>query len=145
MGPILGGIKQYKQCNCMVNLRDFPLMEHCLRVGNKRTTFKTMLRKISDEHIGNHEASEVLDALKLTHTDIRVSALCNIIMPDILPELYSLSESVNGMVETSDFTFEYALQQAFMKDNGTIPWNLLKRALEDEITRRDNDGIDEDL
>lgn len=104
-----------------------------------------MLRKISDEHIGNHEASEVLDALKLTHTDIRVSALCNIIMPDILPELYSLSESVNGMVETSDFTFEYALQQAFMKDNGTIPWNLLKRALEDEITRRDNDGIDEDL
>ena len=27
--PILGGIKQYKQCNCMVNLRDFPLMVHC--------------------------------------------------------------------------------------------------------------------
>ena len=41
MGPILGGIKQYKQCNCMVNLRDFPLMVHRLRVGNKRISLCT--------------------------------------------------------------------------------------------------------
>ena len=61
-----------------------------------------------------------LDSLKLTHADVRVNALCDIVMPDILPRLYSLADAVNGMVETSELTFEYALKQTFMKDNGTI-------------------------
>lgn len=109
---------------------------------NPIASFKYLLKKLTPANLGTPDESPALDLLKLSHSDLRVSSLCNMMMRDAFGDLYALADEVNGMIEGAELTYDFILNQAFLKENGQIGWQFLRRALEDEQTRRDDGDVD---
>ena len=105
---------------------------------NGIASFAFLLQKLKDENIGKkgNETSPLIEILKNSHTDMKTANLCDMLLRDSFPALYALADEVNAMIESAELTCEFVLNQAYMKANGHLGWALLKRAVEDEQTRR---------
>jgi hypothetical protein len=98
--------------------------------------FKYLLKKLPDTSL-----DKALEDLKLNHVEKRIGALTDTFMRPNFPSFYELSDTVEGMKETSELTFDYLLNQAFLKESGTWNWNQVKKLLDTEKAGRER--IDE--
>eukprot|EP00438_Fugacium_kawagutii_P035219 Skav214615 [mRNA] locus=scaffold5513:7197:8063:- [translate_table: standard] len=100
------------------------------------TSFKFLLEKLRTENLGDKKNSPAMDTLKVTHVDARVFKLGDVMLRDAYPSLYTLYDEVSGLLESAELTFEFVLNSAFLKSGGGMNWAQIKRAIEDEQTRR---------
>ena len=98
--------------------------------------FKYLLQKLSVQNLGDKKKSPAIDALKASHMDTRLSKLEDLMLRDAYPALYTLYDEVSGLLETAELTFEYVLNSTFLKEGGGMDWAKIRRAIEDEQTRR---------
>ena len=98
--------------------------------------FKYLLQKLSAQNLGDKKNSPAIDAVKASHMDTRLSKFEDLMLRDAYPVLYVLHDEVSGLLETAELTFEYVLNSTFLKEGGGRDWAKIKRAIEDEQTRR---------
>eukprot|EP00434_Breviolum_minutum_P013982 symbB.v1.2.012330.t1/scaffold840.1/size211989/1 len=99
-------------------------------------SFQYLLQKISARNLGDKDASAVMDATRASHSDVRIANLANLMLRDTFPSLYGLYDEVNTMVESAELSYEYILTCAFAKEDMTVNWTKLRKAIEIERARR---------